>query len=91
MSAAISVDISDLPDGWLARVRIDGGAEHEVTVRRDYRDSIAPAATPQEIVRASFEFLLDREPPGAILRRFDLAVIGRYFPEYEAEIKARFR
>jgi hypothetical protein len=91
VSAAISVDVSDLPDGWLARVRIDGGTEHEVTVRRDYLDYIALAAAPEEIVRASFEFLLDREPPGAILRRFDLAVIGRYFPEYEGEIKARFR
>jgi len=91
VSAAIWVDISDLPDGWLARVRIDGGAEHEVTVRRAFLDSVAPAATPQEVVHASFEFLLDREPPSAILRRFDLAVIGRYFPEYEEEMKVRFR
>jgi hypothetical protein len=39
-----------------------------------------------ELVRASFEFLLDREPPSSILRRFSLEVIGSYFPEYRTEI-----
>ena len=38
-----------------------------------------------ELVRRSFEFLLEREPPTSILRRFDLAVIQRYFPEYDEE------
>lgn len=38
-----------------------------------------------ELVRRSFEFLLEREPPGSILRRFDLSVIPRYFPDYDAE------
>jgi hypothetical protein len=37
-------------------------------------------------VRRSFDFLLEREPPSSILRTFDLAVIGRYFPEYGAEM-----
>jgi hypothetical protein len=43
-------------------------------------------AAPEELVRRSFEFLLAREPKESILRRFDLPVIGRYFPEYEAEM-----
>jgi hypothetical protein len=34
------------------------------------------------LVRASFEFLLEREPASSILRRFDLDVIGGYFPDY---------
>jgi hypothetical protein len=34
------------------------------------------------LVRASFEFLLEREPASSILRRFDLAAISTYFPEY---------
>jgi hypothetical protein len=33
--------------------------------------------------------LLEREPKESILTRFDLSVIGRYFPEYEREIKRR--
>jgi hypothetical protein len=41
------------------------------------------------LVRESFAFLLDREPPSSILRRFDLSVISTYFPEYPAALKAR--
>jgi hypothetical protein len=37
-------------------------------------------------VRAAFAFLLDREPKEAILARFDVAVIARYFPEFEREL-----
>jgi len=44
---------------------------------------------PEELVRHSFEFLLEREPKESILGRFDLSVIGRYFPEFEREIKLR--
>jgi hypothetical protein len=40
------------------------------------------------LVRESFAFLLAREPAAAILRRFDLSVISRYFPEYLDEIRA---
>lgn len=36
-----------------------------------------------QLVEASFLFLLDREPKEAMLRRFDLTLIGRYFPEFE--------
>ena len=44
------------------------------------------AASPDDLVRRSFDFLLAREPPSSILRSFDLMEIGRYFPEYEATI-----
>ena len=40
-------------------------------------------------MRAAFDFLLTREPRESILRRFDLPVIGRYFPEWEAEVARR--
>jgi hypothetical protein len=30
--------------------------------------------------------LLDREPKEAILSRFDVSVISRYFPEFEREL-----
>jgi len=43
----------------------------------------------EELIQRSFEFLLDREPKESILARFDLSVINRYFPEYEAEMKRR--
>jgi len=32
-----------------------------------------------------FRFLLEREPKGSILGRFDATAISRYFPEFERE------
>jgi hypothetical protein len=62
--------------------------DHEVTVRAADLARLAPgAADPEDLVRRSFGFLLAREPNTSILRRFDLPVIGRYFPEYEREIR----
>ena len=44
-------------------------------------------ATPEDLVRAVFEFLLERESKESILSRFDVTVVQRYFPEFEAEIQ----
>jgi hypothetical protein len=41
----------------------------------------------EALILRSFEFLLERESNTSILREFDLRVIGRYFPEYENEIR----
>ena len=43
----------------------------------------------EPLLHHSFEFLLEREPKESILRRFDLPLIGHYFPEYEREIRSR--
>ena len=59
---------------------------HIVTVRPEYARKIAGSAETEALVQASFEFLLAREPNTSILRRFDLPVIGHYFPEYEQQI-----
>jgi hypothetical protein len=76
--------------GWTCAVSVDdGGAEttHEVAVSRADLARLAPGATdPEDLVRRSFAFLLEREPKESILRRFDLPLIGRYFPEYERTI-----
>jgi hypothetical protein len=75
------------------RVRvIEGGSEsvHQVTLNpEDYARLAGEAVDPKELIRKSFEFLLEREPKESILGRFDLSVISRYFPEYEREIKKR--
>jgi hypothetical protein len=44
-----------------------------------------------ELVRESFLFLLEREPASSILPSFSLDVIGRYFPDYQGEIRRRGR
>ena len=75
------------------RVRvIEPGSEsiHQVTVDpKDYAKFTGGAVDPEELIRKSFQFLLEREPKESILSRFDLSVISRYFPEYEREIKKR--
>jgi hypothetical protein len=75
------------------RVRVIEGkneSRHEVTLDPKYHSKLAAeAVTPEELIRKSFEFLLEREPKESILSRFDLSVIARYFPEYEREIKKR--
>jgi hypothetical protein len=75
------------------RVRIvEKGSEstHHVTMKQDDYDRIAGGKIkPEELLKRSFEFLLEREPKQSILSRFDLSIISRYFPEYEPEIKRR--
>ena len=89
------IEVTSRPrsDGWTCRVLVtdDNGStsEHDVAVARQDLARLAPgAADPADLVRRSFLFLLAREPKESILRSFDLPVIGRYFPEYEREIRA---
>ncbi len=51
--------------------------------------SLCGHVAPGELARASFEFLLEREPATSILREFSLDVISQYFPGYPAQIRAR--
>ena len=63
---------------------------HQVTLGKSYYQRLtAGKATPEGLMRESFRFLLEREPKEMILRSFDLTVIGRYFPEFERQIKRR--
>ena len=71
---------------------IEGRSESTHQVRLDPKDHArlsGGSVEPEELIRKSFEFLLERESKESILGRFDLTVISRYFPEYEAEIKRR--
>lgn len=66
-------------------VSVDDGAgrtQHEVTVWPSDVERYAPGATPEQLLQASFLFLLAREPKEAILARFELPVIEQYFPEF---------
>jgi hypothetical protein len=63
---------------------------HTVTLRQDaYQRLTAGNVAPEKLIEKSFEFLLERESNTSILCRFDLPVIGRYFPEYEKTIVKR--
>ena len=90
MSDLPAVRCSPTEDGWHCLVRVaEDGEDHEVTVDRATLDDLAPGATPGSLVEASFRFLLEREPPDAILRSFELPIIGRYFADYPDEIRRR--
>jgi hypothetical protein len=87
----IEVETVAEPDGWTCCVRLvdaRGSSEHRVRVRPADLDRLAPGARdPADLVRRSFEFLLEREPRRSILHSFELPLIGRYFPEYETTIR----
>jgi hypothetical protein len=74
---------------------VDGGRSHRFRVHVDgavlaaLGMGDADEAGLSRLVRESFLFLLAREPASQILARFDLSVIGRYFPDYLSEISAR--
>ena len=61
---------------------------HRVTVRPEYRSRLGcDDLDGAELVRRSFEFLLEREDNTSVLRRFDLSEIAGYFPEYEQAMR----
>ena len=62
---------------------------HIVTVQPDYAAKLSGGKLEtSELLRQSFDFLLERETNTSILRSFDLSVISRYFPEYESTIRS---
>jgi hypothetical protein len=90
MSAQIEVE--ELVSGEFKVRVIEGRTEttHRVTLKpADYERIASGKTNPAEVVRRSFEFLLENEPKESILPRFDLTVISRYFPAYEREIRRR--
>ena len=75
--------------GAIYDVTVDDGrgtTAHEVTLWPSDVARYAPDATPEELLDASFRFLLEREPKEAILGRFELPMIERYFPDYPGRI-----
>ena len=88
-----------LPSGSVARISVTGDTptflvevhdgdvttSHTVTVPGGLAASLG-WTDDAALVKRSFEFLLAREPATSILRRFSLDVIGKYFPEYTAEV-----
>jgi hypothetical protein len=65
-------------------------SSHKVTLKPEYYQRLTDGKIePQQLVRKSFEFLLEHEPKESILRSFNLTEIARYFPAFEGEIKKR--
>ncbi len=84
-------EITVTPTGEsLFRVEVkEGGSRtvHDVTASSADLQRYGGNASPEALIKASFKFLLEREPKESILRSFALPVIERYFPEYPTEIR----
>ncbi|HUZ47128.1 MAG TPA: hypothetical protein VMW54_10880 [Terriglobia bacterium] len=80
------------PGKFRVTVKESGGqSSHLVSLQVDYyQDLTGGKVREEDLINQSFQFLLRHEPKESILSEFDLSVISRYFPKYEAEIKARF-
>jgi hypothetical protein len=89
----VKVRAAPQADGWLCEVSVEHGgerSEHTVAVSPQDLARWGQGAGPEaveDLVARSFAFLLEREPPSSILRRFDLSVVRRYFPEYDQQFK----
>ena len=92
-----SVDLRCEPatgGGWRCQVTVADDrsqTSHEVRVSEAElaRYGTLASTEPTELVRASFAFLLAREPKESIQRAFELGVIERYFPEFTAVMAGR--
>ncbi|MBZ5694938.1 MAG: hypothetical protein LAN36_06215 [Acidobacteriia bacterium] len=89
---AAKIEVEKVGDSEF-QVRVVEGknlTSHRVTLKAADCERIAGGKVePAELVRKSFEFLLENEPKESILGKFDLTVIGRYFPNFESEIRRR--
>ena len=75
-------------------VAVSGGGtttHHEVTMFARDCERLAQGCAPDQLIEAAFRFLLDREPKESILGRFDVQVIGTYFPEFERTLPEYLR
>lgn len=93
MTPEVTVRCEPTVAGWACHVRVGGDAaatEHEVTLDRETLAGLAPpGTTPEDLVAASFGFLLEREPRESIMAQFELPIITRFFADYETEVAAR--
>ncbi|NJL31074.1 MAG: hypothetical protein HC898_05295 [Phycisphaerales bacterium] len=90
MTQIIIEQETEAHQGWMYRVLVTAeGVEYryQVTLSWAEHDLWSHGRVPPErVVRAAMRFLLDREPAEAILKKFDCAVIRRYFPEVDREL-----
>lgn len=83
-----TIDVEEVDaNNFRVTVSASSTTEHAVHVGSDYANKLCGGKIATgELVKKSFAFLLERESNTSILRKFDLSVINRYFPEYENEI-----
>lgn len=88
-----TIEIDNEKEGhnnWAYQVRVkerDCSYDHQVTLSwPDYDLWSHGRVAPEKVVKAAFEFLLQREPASSIIAKFDCSLIRRYFPEVDSEL-----
>ncbi len=92
MSATINVKELPAEEGFAFEVIVkeDGSQTyHRVSMGANFYQELNTQVKPEEVIKESFEFLLEREAKEMILSEFDVTMITKYFPEYEQELKKR--
>ena len=83
------INIKELsPNAFDVTIYSNTETNHQVTISDDFiAEYQIKNLTKKEIIEQSFIFLLERESNTSILRKFDIEVIGNYFPEYKKLFK----
>ena len=76
------------PNAFDVTIYSNTETNHQVTISDNFvTEYQIKHLTKKEIIEQSFIFLLERESNKSILRKFDIEVIGNYFPEYKKLFK----
>jgi hypothetical protein len=83
------INIKELsPNAFDVTIYSNTETNHQVTISDNFiTEYQIKNLTKKEIIEQSFIFLLERESNTSILRKFDIEVIGNYFPEYKKLFK----
>ncbi len=80
-------------DIMIFKVTVDEGgsaSRHQVTVDgKTCKELTGGKSSPENLIEASFMYLLERERKESILSNFDLMLSSSFFPGYPGEIKDR--
>ncbi len=94
MSIKINVTETESKPDYQFSVQVEedrSKTRHKVSMSRDFYNTLDTNQSPEEVIRKSFEFLLEREPKESILSEFDVTVISNYFPEYRETLQLRLK
>ena len=85
----MSLSIKKLSDDvFTVTVAETSTTTHTVTVTdQSLNDLTDNNVTKTQLLKFSFNFLLDKEPNTSILSSFDINVISRYFSDYKDEVR----
>ncbi|HEY6115807.1 MAG TPA: hypothetical protein VI172_07590 [Candidatus Dormibacteraeota bacterium] len=90
----MEITVQPAAGGWVCEVALEADgrrSHHTMTISaadlRRWGRGGEGAAAAEDLASRCFEFLLEREPARAILRRFDLSVIQRYFPDFDRMLR----